>query len=101
MNEHMTDLYNEEAYANEHLLPLVKQLYDLCAERKIPLICTIAHTNDEERVGISNTTVLPGAERTPVQLAACRLILDKPELAFDLLLREGVVARVEPEGEMH
>lgn len=100
MNEHMTDLFDEETYVDEHIRPLVRQIYELCNERNIPFICALATSNHEDRVGINITAALPGITRTPLQLAACRYALNNPEES-EKWLRDRLAKEAEGTGLCH
>ncbi len=68
--------YNDELWLNENVLPLVKQLHVLCAERGIPFLAAFAHGLDaklneeskETRYMMGGSCHLPGNDRTPPEM---------------------------------
>lgn len=56
----------EDVYDNE-ISPLMRQIIEICNKHKIPMICSFAYENDEDRGLGQCTTLLNGHENRSIQ----------------------------------
>jgi len=89
-------MFNEQTHFETVILPKIKELIDLCADRDIPLLVAACFSiepagDDGEQVGICKAGCFP-LNRTPAQmaLAACALeATDDQAVAAHAVLHGG------------
>jgi hypothetical protein len=69
------DKFNKMAYFEEHMKPLVKQLWEMAREQKIPLIITACVAGDGMEFESITSLTLPSREVTPNVMVAAGLCL--------------------------
>lgn len=75
------DLFDEEAYVDEQVWPLIKQAHALCKERGIPFVAAACYASRESTWSINSSVHLEGAQRTPPAVLAAALAIRHDEAA--------------------
>lgn len=70
----------EKEFFDAEIMPLLKTIAEKCADREIPLLVSVAHSNDDKKCGIVTVGGFPGA-RTPLVFRSVLELL-KNEDAF-------------------
>ncbi|WP_145585187.1 hypothetical protein [Yersinia intermedia] len=88
----MPEIYDLESVYDEKISPLMKQIIDICNENQMPMICSFAFENCEERNIGTCTTILNGFDNRfiPEFGKALKIIRKEPDvLGFAIRTMRG------------
>ncbi|HDL8465947.1 TPA: hypothetical protein PXR61_001985 [Yersinia enterocolitica] len=78
----MPEIYDLESVYDERISPLMRQIIDICNENQMPMICSFAFENCEERNVGCCTTILNSFDNRfiPEFGKALKIIRNEPEV---------------------
>jgi hypothetical protein len=83
---YLSDTFDLRELYNAQISPLVRQIYDLSREHKLPFFASFCVNNEGGECGLLFTSNLVGPERTPVDLVVAHRISHlPPEAVFRIL----------------
>lgn len=86
----VTETYNHEDIYDKEISPLMKQIIDICNTHKIPMLCSFAYQNINEK-GLGHCdTILNSYENRKIQMFhdAYSLIHNRKHFAYGLKITQ-------------
>lgn len=78
--ENKLEVYDLSDVYEQQVKPLIKQLFDICDEHKLPFLIGCCYKGDGEGVHYTNSVTVK-AERVPLNFYAAARILEEEEFA--------------------
>ena len=88
MTKPQIEIYDLENVYDEQINPLMQKIINICRENKMPMLCSFAFINNEERGLGTCDTILNGFEGREIQrfVHALKTIRNQPEMiAFSIM----------------
>lgn len=81
------DIWDEEQFYEENIVPKIKEIVELCVSRKIPFLFHVHYSHDGENTGVGTNCVCFGKKSIQsVKIGACGAILSNATDPFGMAL---------------